>query len=62
MMNFVKDWVKCPPRKTRVNMPSHIQVHTTTAAKVARPIPRRAGFAAKILEANSKMPIALFKE
>jgi hypothetical protein len=62
MTNLVTDLVKWPPRKTLVNIPSHIQVHTTTAAKVAKPNPRRAGLAAKIREANSKMPIALFRE
>jgi len=62
MMNFVKEDVRWPPRKTRVNIPSHIHVQITTVATVANPSPRSPGFAAKILQANSKIPIAFVRE
>ena len=62
MMNFVKEVDRWPPKKTLVNIPNHIQVHKTTTARVESPRPRRAGFAPKIREANSRIPIALLSE
>jgi len=62
MINFVRDEERWPPRNTLVNIPSHIQVQTTTASNVPNPSASKPGFAAKILEANSKIPIAFVTE
>ena len=62
MIKFLTEDEIWPPRNTLVNIPSHIQVHATTVASVMNPNPRSPGLEAKILEANSKMPMALFNE
>jgi hypothetical protein len=62
MIKKPPDFDKSPPRKTLVNIPSHIHVHVITATKVAKPRGSSAGFDARILLENSSIPIALVSE
>lgn len=62
MMKKFRALERCPPRKTRVNMAIHSHVQVMTERRVPKPIRSRPGFAARILQANSRMEMALVKE
>ncbi len=45
-----------------MNMAVQIQVQVVTAKRLAKPTRRRPGFAARILQENSRIEMALLKE
>lgn len=62
IINLASELDIWPPRKTLVNIPNQIQVQQATIPNIANPKKRSPGLADRILEANSKIPIALFNE